>query len=234
MNKKLWLITTLTAVYIALCAAGIAGFDAGSAGVMFRLLTIAALIFAVSRAFTGAAGRGGDGAALAGALGLGLLAAGEVYTFCHIYLLGGMAEDITVGNYSRNCAYIFFLSAVLYLLSKTLKWAKRAAGGLSAAAILCIFYGVVADNAAVLYYAALVMMVLCGLACVYALIIGNRETKAFALSLLALCLLDSANRLLILFNPGWLWRDIVVAPYPLAYIFISAGLLKLREVTDNE
>lgn len=226
MNRKIFIPLALTAVYIVLCAAGIAGLDAEIHGIVFRLAVIAALLYAVTRAFAGVAKRGIEGAVLAGVLGLGMLAASEVYTFCHIYLLGGGAEDITVAHYSRPCAYLFFITAVLPgLLSR--KVFQRTVGVVASVSVLSVFAAVIANAPVLLGYADLLLAAVCILPAIVLLTVGGREGKGFALSLIALCVVDSANRLLILMGSGQLWRDIAVSLYPIAYILICTGLRRL-------
>lgn len=242
MNRIVFFITSaLTAVYVALSIMGIAGVSNEAGGFAYRLITIAALIYACSRLFASvvthpAASRhpseegnlGADNTLFAAALGLGTFAVNEIYVFAYIYLLKGSAEDVTVGNYSRNCVYLFFIAAVFFLLPKIGKALRICVSILSAGAAFLIFTGVVTDNAKMLYYSALTLMLLCVLSAAVLLKTGGKDAKILALSIIAVSVLDSANRLLLLYNPGWHWRDIVLAFYPAVYLIIGAASMRLK------
>jgi hypothetical protein len=231
LNKKLIVGFALSAVYIVMSLTGIAGLDAGARGIFYRIIIIAALLLSCFPVFREAVKSKG-GIILAGALGLGLLAVNEVYSFAYIYLGQGGAEDITVSNFSRPCAYLFFILAVTSLypsFMKTGKGLKTGVGIVSTIAALIIFYGVIANQPSFLYYSALAIAILCALSAVFLLFGSVRNHKIFACSILAVCLLDSANRLLIIYTPGWLWRDIVIALYPTAYLWFGAVLLSLKK-----
>lgn len=133
LNKRLSavIIAVPAAIYAGLSAFGLAGLSAGTGGFVYRILIIAALLFSCSRAFAAAVKSGDRGALLTAALGMGTFAVNEIYVFAYIYLLRGDASDITVANYSRNCAYLFFIAAVLLLLpgaGKALRNLVSAAG----------------------------------------------------------------------------------------------------------
>jgi len=204
---------------------------------MYKLVIIAALLGACALALKGAGSTGKRIATLTGALGLGLFAVTEVFAFAYLTLLHGSELDITVANYSRNCAYLFFLAALLYLVPESAKGRKPlqvVASGLSALAIVFILMGVVLNNPELLYYSALLMMVLSVASAIYLIITGNRGVRLFAASVIAMSILDSIHRLLIIFDPGWYWHDITLLLYPVAYLFIGFALLTLREeATDN-
>jgi len=229
MTKRLLISLAPAAAYIILSIAGL-GLSGATGGILYRALIIAYLLYACVLAFKGAR-RGGE-AVLAGALGLGLIAVNEVYLFSYLYLLQGDAADITVANYARNCAYLFFLAVLMYMLPKAARGRNVlliGATAVSAAAMLGILYGVVANNPESLYYSALTMMVLSVLCAVYLLIAGRKAARPFAVSVIALSVLDTAYRLLTipLFALGWHWRDIVVSFYPAVYLLIGFALICL-------
>jgi hypothetical protein len=228
MNKITIIISIAAGVFCAvLSVMGADIFDAA-----YKIVIIAALLFTCSRVFAGAVKRGGESPLLAGALGLGLLLVSEVYSFAYIYLLKGGAEDITVSNYSRPCAYLFFLLALLSLM-KNAKALRMAASVIATAAMGVIFYAVIADRPLLLYNSALSVAILCVLPAV-CLLVQAKEAKAIACSILALCGLDIVNRLLILFDPGWHWHDMAVVLYPVVYIWIGRAMLGLRRIDAAE
>jgi len=199
---------------------------------LIQIITIAVLLFAFVLVLRGTGLITNRIAALTGALGLGLLAATEIYSFAYFYLMHGNAADITVANYSRNCAYLFFLAAILYLLQN-----KRGrslclqivAGIISVLAIVLIFIGVITGDPRVLYYSALVMMVLCVLSAVYLIIKGRKDAKLFALFIIFMCVLDSVHRLLIIYCYTWYQANIALLFYPVVYLLIGISLYRLEE-----
>ena len=229
MKKAFIIFAALSAVNIILVLTGLAGLDTNTGGIVYRLVIIAALLFCSSCVFTGAAKRGGI-PLLSGALGLGLLAVSELYTFAYIYLLQGESIDITVSNYIRPCAYLFIMLTVLeQLSSKRVNILRKLLSALSIAALLLIFYSVIANNLVLLSYSALSIAALCILSAVFLLL---KSKRLFALSVIAFCLLDIANRLMVLYPPGWLWHDMVLVFYPPVYLWLGWALLKGGE--ENE
>ncbi|MCL2222303.1 MAG: hypothetical protein FWC20_08355 [Oscillospiraceae bacterium] len=232
MNKKLLLTLIPAAIYVVLSIAGF-GLSGRFGGLVYRLVIIVYLLYACVLVWRGAAG-GGRETVFTGALGLGLFAVREIYHLVYVYLLGGYSGDITVGNYIRNCAYLFFMAALLCSISPTVKGKKIiqiGASALSAGAIFCILYGVLSGNPYLLYYSALAMVVMAVLSAVCLLITRERKAKTFAWSVIAVCALDTIYRLLTLpaFAPGWHWRDIAVSFYPAAYMLLAFALIRLRE-----
>jgi hypothetical protein len=174
--------------------------------------------------FTGVAKQGGI-PLLAGALGLGLLVVSELYTFAYIYLLQGESIDITVSNYSRPCAYLFFMLTLTQLAHfKQRKILRIVINALSAVLIILIFYAVVADSLVLLNFSTLFIAFLCILPAIFLLI---KSKCMFACSVIVFCCLDIANRLMVLYPPGWLWHDMVFVFYPPVYLWLGWTLLKL-------
>jgi len=238
-KNKIFIVSVfvLTAVYVILSLSGFAGIASAPGGLALRAVTLAVLVYICVHAFRGALSGGDSNAALTGALGLGTLAVSEVYAFCYIYLQHGSARDITLGNYSRNCAYLFFIASLICLIPDTLKSGRLlriSANALSPISILLIFYGVITGNPHLLYYSALLMMVLCVLPAVVLLISGEKKAKAFSLAIITLSILDSLNRLLIIFDPGWHWRDMIIALYPAVYLFAGFALPQLKMEEQHE
>ena len=201
---------------------------------LIQIITIAVLLFAFILVFRRTGLITNRIAALTGALGLGLLAATEIYSFAYFHLMHGDAADITVANYSRNCAYLFFLAAILYLLTEQDKRGRSlclqiVAGIISVLAIVLIFIGVITGDPQVLYYSALVMMVLCVLSAVFLIVKGNRDARLFAFSVIIVCVLDSIHRLLIIFCHTWYQADIALLFYPVVYLLIGFSLYRLEE-----
>jgi hypothetical protein len=219
------------AIYILFSIAGF-GLSGVTGSIVYKIVIIVHLLFACSLVFKEAGNRV---TMLIGALGLGLLAVNEVFLFAYIHLFNGSTLDITVANYSRNCAYLFFLAALLSLLPPALKWKKVnqiGANGLSAAVIILIFYGVLTDQANLLYYAAITMMVLCTASALLLLAGKNRNATLFAISIIIACVLDAAYHIFSLLNNlnlSWYWQDIVMSLYPAVYLFIGFALIRLKE-----
>ncbi|GHV13858.1 hypothetical protein FACS1894219_09220 [Clostridia bacterium] len=220
MNKRVLLILSLalTVLYAAISAAGY-GVSGEYGGIFYRLIIIAALIYTCVCIFFVIVKKGVTDTLMGAALGLGTFAVNELYSFAYIYLLQGGASDITVGNYSRNCAYLFWMAAVFSLLPSFNKVLRTVVSTLSAGAILLVFYGVVAGNS------ALAVALLCILPAVYLTVKGDKTAKAFGLAVIAAGVLDSANRLMILFDPGLHWRDIILAFYPAVYLALGFASL---------
>ena len=98
MNRKskiiLIIATVLSVLYSVLSGFGFAGTQTDTGGFVYRLIIIAALIFACSLVFSGAfrqggkftTGERGNEAFIAGLLGLSLLLVFEVYTFFYIHI----------------------------------------------------------------------------------------------------------------------------------------------------
>ena len=239
MKKKLLLFLIPAAVYILLSAAGF-GVTGTAGGLVYRIMIIAALLYACSRAFAGAAREGGDRIHLTGALGLGTFAVNEIFLLAYIYLLKGAPSDITIGNYSRNCAYLFFMAVVLSLIESPAKRMLRIRISMfSFAATAVILYAVITNDPRLLYDSALALVILCVLPTIRLLfhsykIKKLKSARIFAYSILAVSVLDSLNRLLIIYSPGWYWRDIILAFYPTVYLMIGFSLTALRkEAADN-
>jgi len=222
MKKVFIIVAALSGLYIFLALTGLAGLDTETGGILYRLVIIAALLFVCSCVFTGAAKQGGI-PLLTGALGLGLLAVSEIYTFAYIYLLQGENIDITVSNYSRPCAYLFFMLTLTQLLHlKQRKILRIVISTVAAVLIISIFYAVVADNLVLLNYSTLFIAVLCILPAIFLLI---KSKSMFACSVVVLCCLDIAHRLMVLYQPQGLWQDFIVF-YPLIYLWLGWALLK--------
>jgi hypothetical protein len=131
---------------------------------------------------------------------------------------------------------LFFIAAVLLLLPNAGKLLKIITSVLSTAVILAIFYGIVANNEELMYYPALILVSLCILLTIALLIKGIKTSRFFAVRVLSVGVIDSLNRLTVLFPPGWHWRDIILSLYPAIYlIFIPAllGLRVIKEVRDS-
>ena len=222
MKKVFVIVTALSGLYIIFALTGLAGLDTDAGGIIYSLVIIATLLFVCSCVFTGAARHGGI-PLLAGALGLGLLAVSELYTFAYIYLLQGESIDITVSNYSRPCAYLFFMLTLTQLLHiKHRKIPRIVISTMAAVLVILIFYAVVTDNLVLLNYATLLIAVLCILPAILLLI----NTKSmFACSVIVLCCLDIAHRLMVLYQPQGLWQGFIVF-YPLIYLWLGWALLK--------
>ena len=236
LKKSFAVAFALAAVYIILSALGVAGISAAS-GVFYRMFVIANLLYSAVLVFTHAISLGDRDALFTGALGLGTLAVNEVYSFAYIYILHGSPIDITVGNYSRNCAALFFIVAVLFLVLPPMKLEKAlrvVVSVFSSAAAMLIIFAIIVGNSDMLYYSALTIVCLCVLLSVYLLCQSFKikqlgTAKAFSCSIIALSILDTVNRILIIFRPGLYLSDIIHSLYPLVYLWIGFGLINLRK-----
>ena len=232
MNKKFLLFLIPAAMYVVLSIAGL-GISGRAGTIIYRAVIIVYLLLACTLAFKGA-GRGEhmNPAVLIGALGLGLFAVNEIYLLAHIYLLGGNARELTVANFARNCAYLFFMAAILSLSPADARWKKHITAAmniLSTAAIIIILYGIVADNPYVLYYSALILVSLSIWSALCLLLHKAQKTKPLAYAVIAVCVIDTANLLMYIFTPAWHWHDIVVSLYPVVYLLLGFSLFHLRE-----
>ncbi|MCL2013944.1 MAG: hypothetical protein FWG69_03035 [Oscillospiraceae bacterium] len=235
MKNKIFIVSAfiLSVVYIILSLTGIAGISSPQGGLIYRIIMIFVLFYACFRAFAGVAATGSHDAILTGSLGLGVLAINEVYALCYIYLLKGSAADITVSNYSRNCAYLFFAAALVLMIPDTMKSKKALrviVNILSPSAILMIFYGVIANDPRILYSSALLIVTLCILPAVILLITGGRDTKLFSGSIISISVLDTLGRLSIIYGESSYWRDINLSLYPVVYLLIGISLLRIERV----
>ena len=233
-NKKIVIIfIALTVLYWILCLSGVAGTAAALGGMVHYIVCVCILLIVCFRVFIGAAGAGG-GPFFAGAFGLGTLAVNEVYSLVYLYVWRGDSADITVAHFNRNCALLFFIAALLALLRGTEKRVsviKFGAGVISCVPVALIFYAILINYPPLLYRPALINVVLCiSLSvCVFFQNPRSNASRAFACSVSAICALESAYRLMIIYNAGPLWRDFVDSFYPLAYIFLGLALLCMRE-----
>lgn len=233
LNPFFLTVATLTILYVVLSAMGIGGLNGITGGLVYRLIIIAALLFSCVRAFAGAGQRG---AVLAGALGLSAFAVFEIYSLAYIYLLNGSPADITVSNYTRNCAYLFFMAAVGYLAPPVFKAYKTIRAILNAvvsAVTILIFYAVIADHYPLLAYSVLTITLMCLLSAVLLfcqLCRGEQcsSVRLFAGAIIMFCLLDTAYRLLIMFGGTGYLRDVITAFKPAAYLLIGCALTRLK------
>lgn len=249
MNRisTIWLVVAaLTVAYVTLSGLGITGLETGTGEAVYRLIVIAALSFSCARVFAGRAVQ--TDAVLAGVLGLAALAIFEIYSLAHLYLLGGSPTDITLNSYNRNCAYLFFMSAVALTVppvSKARTAFRAVLGTIASAVTVLIFYTVLVANHWLLYWCVLIMSALCSLSAVFLLWLSHGKgrphavqdphgAKFFAVSLAAFCLLDTVSRLLVINDFGPRWREIVAAFYPGTYLLIGFALIRLRKQATDE
>jgi len=97
---------------------------------------------------------------LTGFLALGAFLMDIVYSVAYIFLYGGGATDITVGFFSRSCAYAFLAFTIFGLLLVPEAWRARMRILVNiayAVVIGCILYGVVVGNERLLFHAILIL-----------------------------------------------------------------------------
>lgn len=231
----------ISAIYVILSLAGFGGKNSFSGGLIYHALTIVVLLYVCIRCISDIVKRNSKNVLFFGTLGLCSLAVNEIYTFVYLYIWQGSPTDITISNYSRNCVYLFFVPTILMLVllpQRIENIAKKSISAVSFAAILLIIYGVIIGNPKLVYYPAISLAVLCALPAAYLFIQSIKikrleNTKLFACSMLALSILDSLNRLVLLFEPGWYWGDIVRSFYPPVYLLIGFGLIRLGRADEN-
>jgi len=242
-NTKIVLIvaTVLSFLYSVLSGLGFVGTQTDTGGLIYRLIIIAALIFACSCVFSGTPlqrgieGNKGNEAFIAGVLGLGLLFIFEVYTFVYIYLFGGEHTDITISNYIRNCVYLFFIVAISYLTPPVLKTHRVIRGLISiitSCAVLFIFYAVLIYNQILIEYSALTIKVFCLIAAtvLFRSVKRGHPVRLFSVSVIIMCFLETVEHFLLMYGNIWNLRDIVISFYPLVYILIGFALVNIHKV----
>ena len=233
-HKKILIIfSALAVLYWILCLSGAAGTAVALGDMAIYVITVCVLLLVCVRVFMGAAGAG-NSPFYAGAFGLCALAVSEVYAILYIYVWQGNPADITVAQFNRNCALMFFVAGLLALLRGTKKRVaviKLGAGAISCVPPALVFYAILIDYPPLLYRPSLVNVVLCVSLSVYIFFQTprNNANRAFACSVSAMVLLESAYRLLIIYNAVYLWRDLVDSLYPLVYVYLGINLLRMRE-----
>ena len=97
---------------------------------------------------------------LTGFLALGAFLMDALFSAAYVFLYGGKFTDITVGFYSRSCAYAFLAFTILGLLFVPEAWKARRRILVNIAfamVIACILYGVVVSNERLLFHAISVL-----------------------------------------------------------------------------
>ena len=224
------IVAVLSILYAALSALGIAGVESGTGGLIYRLVIIIVLVFSCSRVFAGA---GWDDTVLAGILGLCAFAIYEIYIFAYIYLFRGDFNDLTINNYTRSCAYLFFLIATINLIPpilKSYKIIRATVGVITSIAIGMIFYAIVSNNYLILTLSTVAVTTLCFIASII-LFFHNKNGKAerlFSVAVIIIYLLGAANQILLFANIGGSLLDSVISFYPGAYFLLGYALVRLR------
>ena len=226
------IIASLSLLYAMLSGFGISGVESGTGGFIFRLIIIVVLLFSCSRVFSVEIFKQGS-ALLAGALGLGVLVIFELFSFAYIYLYSGEHTDITISIYTRNCAYLFFLTAVIILIPpvfKSYKTIRFATCIFASFSIAIIIYAIIINSSILLVYSTISIKILCFIAAtvLYFKEKKNNPVRLFTISVRVICFLEMAEQLLILYGNIWNLRDIIISFYPVVYFLIGYALVCIR------
>jgi hypothetical protein len=234
---------------------GLAGIGSPFDGLIFQLVSISVLIYACSRVFAGAAvktescspSRRDYDRIVIGMLGLVTMTVSKIYEFCYIYLLRGYTSDITISTFSRNCAFLFFIAALINIRNETKNHPSSRLSNavlrgsdtliisiLSVISVLFTLYAVVSDNITMLLFSSSALLLIVLVLAVILLQKGCRHIKAFAASIIALSLLEATNRLFIYYHVDGSLLNMVLALYPVVYLFICYSLLAVNCLANNK
>jgi len=225
------------AAYIILTLAGYGDFDE-----ICKALSVAVLIYGVSRTMHKAARHGDKEALFIGALGLGILAAGGLYALASLHVMRMEDINLTVEDFSDACSYLFFLAVISLLLTPNIRRKRMFLTGMNTlyvVMILMITYSVVVNNRGLLCLSAMATAFLCILLSGYLLRLSwiekeRRAARCFACSMVCLGILDMIVYPLFLLETSLHLYHIFSALYVPLFLWISEGLLLLRlqEVRD--
>ena len=173
---------------------------------------------------------------LTGFMALGAFLMDVVYTAAYIFLYGGNVADITVGFYSRSCAFAFLAFTVFGLLFTPETWKRRRrilVNGAYALVIGCILYGVVAENERLLFQAMLVLTLGCA---IFALRLLAHRGKArfFALVVILISLLEIGRTMLYLYGEADRVLGVLLLIYLPVYGLLGWMLMGLRNEYKKE
>jgi len=231
LKKIVPIIAGLAAVsYIILFLAGYRGLDEICKG-----LSVAALIYGLSRTLTKAVRHGDKEALFTGALGLGILAAGGLYALASLHVMRIEDINLTVEDFSDACSYLFFLAVISLLLTPYIKRKRMFLTVMNAAytvMMLMITYSVVVNNRGLLCITAMATAFLCIMLSGYLLGLSwiekeLRVARCFICSMIFLGILDMIVYPLFLLETGLRLYHIFSALYVPLFILISEGLLPL-------
>jgi len=238
MKKFVLIVAALAAAfYMIFSIAGFGGFDEICKG-----LSIAALIYGVSRTLAKAVMFGDKGALFTGALGLGILAVGGLYALASLHVMRMEDINLTVEDFSDACSYLFFLAAISLLLTPYVERKKMFLTGMNTLYVvmmLMITYSVVVNNRVLLCVTSMATAFLCIIFSGYLLRLSwiEKELRAarfFACSMISLGILDMIIYPLFLLETSLRLYHIFSALYVPLFIWISEGLLLLSGfATDN-
>ena len=238
MKKIVLIIAGIAAAfYMIFSIAGYGGFDE-----ICKALSVAALIYGVSRTLTKAVRHGDKEALFTGALGLGILAVGGLYALASLHVMRVEDVNLTVEDFSDACSYLFFLAAISLLLTPYVGRKRMFLTGMNTVYVvmmLMITYSVVANNRGLLCVTAMATAFLCTMLSGYLLGLSwiekeLRAARCFVCSMIFLGILDMIVYPLFLLEPSLRLYHIFSALYVPLFILISDGLLllKLRDVSE--
>ena len=209
-------------------------------GMVHDIIIIAVLIYACYIALAETVRHSDGSALLIGTLALNAFAINEIYLFAYRYLLKANIADITVADFSRSCAYLFLISAIVLLVrfpKKIEKPLNTAIGFVSGMATLLIIYDIAANNGASLHYFKHLIVTICFSLAVFLLIQSFKieslnRAWGFALSVMAMCVIDTLYRSIYIFNiPAPYLQNVVISLFSLIYLSIALSLLKLKNAS---
>jgi len=237
--KKIVLIAAVLAAasYMIFSITGYRGLDE-----ICKALSVAALIYGLSRTLTKAVRHGEKEALFTGALGLGILAAGGLYALASLHVMRVEDVNLTVEDFSDACSYLFFLAVISLLLTPYVERKKMFFTGMNTLYVvmmLMITYSVVVNNRGLLCVTAMATAFLCILLSGYLLRLSwiekeLREARCFVCSMIFLGILDMIVYPLFLLETSLRLYHVFSALYLPLFIWISDGLLllKLRDVSE--
>ena len=208
--------------------------DAGDFSGIFLIFRISVLLYAVVVVFKTAIKIDDRKAIFTGALGLGILTLSEILTLTSIFIKDEN-NSINIADYNDVASYLFFLSAIVFLLytqGESHKILKYELTIISGAVIFATIYSVAINSITMIYIIMLSMAFICAVLSSY-LLYQSKKIKSlkiasrFAYSMLCLCALDMLLYIFLVTGNGNL-TSIFTAFYLPAYFFIAEGLMSLR------
>jgi len=222
---------SMTIIYMGLKLSGFDNFDLG-----YKVITVAAGVYAALSALTKAAKSGDKGIIFVGGLGLGLLAVSEIYYLAHILFAFKTEAEMDVGDLSDTAAALFFLAAILLLLLLPPRWEKtlRIWSGIFAVVVtLTITYSIVRNDFVMGSIAAMVMggvITLLSVILIYQIqkIPQLEKAGCFAFAMLYFGVVDIVSYYFYSLGAVEI-AQLLFALYMPAYIWINEGLARMDE-----
>ena len=236
MKKILLFIPALiAAVYVVLRLPANENF-AKTLDLFYGAVTAAVVLFVAFRCFSKAAKVKDRDALFTGALGLGMFAVSVIYDFTYT-LISGAGDGLNISDFSGVCTYLFFLAAIMLLLLPPhylYMPLKIGINVLSAVIILITVYAVMLNKEKLLYMTVIATAFICAALSAY-LLHQTKKIKLlktaglFACFIIIFSLADMAGNLFSFLNTGGFLSYVFAALHMPVILYISEGLLRLRE-----